>query len=130
MTDDSRIEGLDERAVVALYALEALASVQHDQQHVRLANPLSRAVALFKFHRNGGSTKSMACVACGAEGPTWCAKYPKTLRAERWEAEHRAGHELPWASRASSRLMATSWAQEMLAQGRSAARASMLWAAA
>ena len=114
-TRESKIDGSDERAVVARHRAE---------------NPRSRAVGLFKFRRNGGTTKSMACVLCGAEGPTWCAKYRKTQRAERWEAEHRASHGLPWAPRASSRLMATPWAQERLARERGGDRATAVQAGA
>lgn len=30
----------------------------------------------------------MQCVFCRVEGPTWSSRWPKTKRAERWEAEH------------------------------------------
>lgn len=58
----------------------------------RAANPLSRAVRMFKFVRNGGACKQMGCIVCGEAGPSWCARYAKTQRALAWEAAHKAQH--------------------------------------
>ena len=31
----------------------------------------------------------MKCVFCGELGPSWCSRYPKTLRAREWENIHK-----------------------------------------
>jgi hypothetical protein len=58
----------------------------------RLLNPRSRIVSIFKLHKNTSSTKQKICVVCGAVGPTWCARYPQTVTAYRWEHNHRSNH--------------------------------------
>jgi hypothetical protein len=50
--------------------------------------PRSRVVDRFRFHLNTGCRKSMQCVFCLEAGPSWSAKWPKTMKARQWEAEH------------------------------------------
>jgi hypothetical protein len=69
-------------------------TIQEQIKAYRAANPRSRVVNLFKFARNGSGTKQMACVLCGAVGPTWSGKYRKTVRAIVWEAEHQKTHDV------------------------------------
>jgi len=54
----------------------------------RLLFPRSRATRQFVFHHNTSCRKSVRCIFCCAAGPTWAARWPKTARAELWEAEH------------------------------------------
>jgi hypothetical protein len=58
----------------------------------RAADPSSRIVSIVKYATNTGSRKSECCVLCGAEGPTWSAKYPKTKCALAWARDHVALH--------------------------------------
>jgi hypothetical protein len=53
------------------------------------ANPRTRIQGNIKFTRNTGCSKQRGCVLCGVSGPSWCARYPVTRRAEAWEREHR-----------------------------------------
>jgi hypothetical protein len=50
--------------------------------------PLSRITSPFRYVRNGSGVKQRGCALCGAEGPTWSAKYRQTVKASRWEADH------------------------------------------
>lgn len=70
----------------------------------RLLHPSSRAVRMFRFRRNGNSTKGMECILCGEPGPTWCGKWFKTRRAIRWEADHRLKHTAHFSDTALVRL--------------------------
>ena len=54
----------------------------------RFLFPRSRVQNRFRFYHNTNCRKSMQCVFCRVEGPTWSSRYPKTKRAEHWEAEH------------------------------------------
>lgn len=58
----------------------------------RAANPRSRAVSLVKLVRNTSATKQYGCVLCGAEGPSFCARYPETKRSIDWCLAHAAEH--------------------------------------
>lgn len=66
-----------EKTIVALY---------------RFAHPRSRVVSMFRYYLNTGRRASKQCIACGEIGPTWCAVYPKTRRAEDWETAHAERH--------------------------------------
>ena len=59
---------------------------------LRKENPRSRFVGLFRFYRNGSATRQMECVLCNELGPSWCAKWPKTVRSREWEGKHRQLH--------------------------------------
>ena len=58
----------------------------------RLLNPRSRIVSIFKLHKNTSASKQKICVVCGAVGPSWCASYPQTVTAYKWETSHRDEH--------------------------------------
>lgn len=76
---------MDTRTIVALH---------------RLANPRSRVVDLFQFHQNGSTVRSMRCILCGTEGPTWCGKWPKTVKATMWEITHYSKHQAQFEAQA------------------------------
>jgi hypothetical protein len=67
---------IDERDLVAAY---------------RRRHPLSRACGIIVYDRNG-VVRRRRCIICGERGPTWDSRWPKTRRAEAWEAAHVRSH--------------------------------------
>lgn len=58
-------------------------------KEIRATNPQSRIQGMIKLVRNGGSTKQYGCAHCGAQGPTFCARYPETKLSATWRWTHR-----------------------------------------
>lgn len=57
----------------------------------RAANPSSRAESIWHYSHNGGSKAVRSCLLC-FRSVSWGAKYPKTKRAIKAEAEDKARH--------------------------------------
>lgn len=54
----------------------------------KVLNPRSRIDGQFRYRLNTSRRRQKECVLCGVGGPTWCAAWPKTVRAEAWEHAH------------------------------------------
>lgn len=74
----------------------------------RQANPRARVLGAFRYAKNTASSKGRECVFCGECGPTWSAKYPRTVRAAKWEHEHACWSVL---SEDQARVMIDAWLQ-------------------
>jgi len=42
-----------------------------------------------RYAKNTSSVRQMQCLVCGERGPSWCASYPRTVRATTWCEMHR-----------------------------------------
>ena len=74
-------------AAVLVTAPTPSAFAREAVRRYRAENPRSRAPRAIVTSRNTAASKSMRNVLTGAEGPTWCARWPKTQRAIAWEIE-------------------------------------------
>jgi len=58
----------------------------------RAKNPHSRATRMFKYGLNTSRRRSLICLGCGEERPSWCVDWPRTANSLTWESEHRVKH--------------------------------------
>lgn len=58
----------------------------------RTLYPKSHISSIFRLAKNTSATKQLECVICGATGPSWCSRYPKTVTADKWEDKHLDKH--------------------------------------